>query len=374
MTALYLGWARETAAWLSANPAAHDLFNSAVRTPHDLLDAHFGGGDVLQDGSKMGVAWGHPGLVAALSARYDIEDAGRVLVTAGASNAFVLVARALVRAGDAVVVETPVYEPFVTVLNDQGAALAFVARQAADGFALDVDALAAAVTPQTRLIVLTNLHNPSGALMDAETLAQVAAIAREAGAFVCVDEVYRDLAAGASVSAVSVAPDVCITIGSATKSYGLGALRAGWIITPGALVAALRQAHITYECSLSPYPQAMAARVFGDYYAAYRAHTDAVMAYNTAITFRALRKMERAGLIEGNIPPYGCVAFPRVVGVEDTAALAAWLRDEYGVVVAPGRFFRAPGHIRVGFGGDSTRLAGSLARLGDGLAAYSSGG
>jgi aspartate/methionine/tyrosine aminotransferase len=127
---------------------------------------------------------------------------------------------------------------------------------------------------------------------------------------------------------------------------------------------------VTYECSLSPYPQAMAARLFSGHYADYRAHTDAVMAYNTAITFRAFRKMARAGLIEGDIPPYGCVAFPRVVGVKDTSALAAWLRDEHRVVVAPGVFFRAPGHIRVGFGGDSTRLVDSLARLGEGLAAY----
>jgi aspartate/methionine/tyrosine aminotransferase len=251
---LYLMWARETAAWLGANPDAYDLFSSAIQTPHALMERHIeahGALDLLTGGGKLSASWGHPAFTGALARIYGVDDPARILVTAGASNAYLLVVRALVAPGDHVILETPVYEPFVTVPTDQGAAITYLERRPSQNYALDVDALAAAVTPQTRLIVITNLHNPSGALTGAETLHQVADVARRVGAYVLVDEVYRDLAGAAAPCAAALSPDVFITISSATKAYGLGTVRAGWVIAPPELVPLLREKHVTYECSLS---------------------------------------------------------------------------------------------------------------------------
>src|SRR5690606_32811025 len=76
------------------------------------------------------------------------------------------------------------------------------------------------------------------------------------------------------------------------------------------------------------------------------------------------------GLIEGQAPRFGCIAFPRLTGVADTAVFADWLAREHGVIVAPGRYFGAPGHIRVGFSRAPEGLDLALERLGRGLRAY----
>jgi aspartate/methionine/tyrosine aminotransferase len=373
MRPLYLIWTRNTAEWVAQHSDAHNLLNSSIATPHDLLEQHItdaGPLHLLRGGDKNKSSWGSPALRKAIAERYGVDDPGRILVTAGASSAFVLVARALVGAGDHVIVEHPVYEPFVTVLADQGAEISYLARDPANDYAIDINQLRELVRPETRLIVLTNLHNPSGYAISPETMATVAEIARSVGAKVVVDEVFRDLSPHSTEPINITAPDVGITISSLTKAYGLGALRAGWIIAPDDLIPALQEKHVTYECSLTAPAQAIAAIAFGEHYTDYRAHTDAMMAFNYPIAFRAFRKMQVGGLIEGDIAPNVNVAFPRVVGVEDTFAMVRWLRDERGVLVAPGVFFGAPGYIRVCVGGESHRLSAALNALTAGLATY----
>ena len=84
---------------------------------------------------------------------------------------------------------------------------------------------------------------------------------------------------------------------------------------------------------------------------------------------RTAEALVRAGLLEGEIPPYGCMYFPRVPGVDDTRALARRLFERHGVLVAPGEYFGAPGHLRIGFGADPRTVEAGLVRLAEGLAA-----
>jgi aspartate/methionine/tyrosine aminotransferase len=78
--------------------------------------------------------------------------------------------------------------------------------------------------------------------------------------------------------------------------------------------------------------------------------------------------MVAAGRLDGTIPPYGCMCFPRVVGVSDTRALARVLLRDFDVLVAPGEYFGLPGHIRIGFGAEANGIPVGLERLSAGLA------
>ena len=158
-------------------------------------------------------------------------SADDVLVTAGAAEANYLAMRQLLEPGDQVVTETPGWPQVGVLAKAVGAELVSVRRREEDGWALDLDALAGAVTASTRLIFLTNPNNPTGRLMAADDLVRIAAIADRVGAWLLVDEVYAglewDAARAPSVAGIY---ERGITTGSVSKALGLQGLRTGWMI------------------------------------------------------------------------------------------------------------------------------------------------
>ena len=138
---------------------------------------------------------GWPPLVQAIARRYGVET-NRVATAPGASGANFLALAALLRHGDTVLAEWPGYDPHAGAARLLGAEVNTFARGWDRGFALDPDAVSAALTPDTRVIALTNLHNPSGAYAEPDALAEVGELARTVGAKVLVDEVYLDALEG----------------------------------------------------------------------------------------------------------------------------------------------------------------------------------
>ena len=138
-------------------------------------------------------AYGWPPLLQRLAAKCGVSP-DNVVAAMGTSMANHLALATLAGPGDEVVIERPAYDPMVSVARYLGAEVRRFDRRAEDGFAVRPDEVARAVTPRTKAIVLTNLHNPSSALIDTATLRRVGAIARDAGARVLVDEVYLDSA------------------------------------------------------------------------------------------------------------------------------------------------------------------------------------
>src|SRR5438128_9787098 len=145
-----------------------------------------------------------------------------VTMADGTSMANMLAMAGLIAPGDEVLIEHPVYEPLVAAARFLGAEVRHFARQGPE-FALDPAAVDAAVTARTTLIVLANLHNPTGNLADTETLRAIGAL----GPRVLIDEVYLD-AAGQPTAALLGEAFVCTS--SLTKVYGLSGLRCGWIL------------------------------------------------------------------------------------------------------------------------------------------------
>src|SRR5918997_6434230 len=179
----------------------------------------------LEDLELSGPSWyGYEPLQAALAAKCQVPPECVVAAT-GTSMANHLVMAALLEPGDEVLIERPAYEPLVAVAQYLGAKVRRFARAFEDGFAVDPGLLERSVSARTRLIVLTNLHNPSGALADEGTLRRVQAVARGVGARVLVDEVYLETLFDEAPRSAFHLGDEFIVTSSLTKVYGLGGLR-----------------------------------------------------------------------------------------------------------------------------------------------------
>ncbi|MFM9107098.1 MAG: aminotransferase class I/II-fold pyridoxal phosphate-dependent enzyme, partial [Chloroflexota bacterium] len=131
-------------------------------------------------------------------------DAGDVLLTVGAAGALFLVATALLEPGDRLVVALPNYASNLETPRAIGAEIVPLGLRFEDGWRVDIERLAALVTPGTKLVSLTTPHNPTGTELGADELRAIAAIAERAGAWLLVDETYRELAAAPGPLAASL--------------------------------------------------------------------------------------------------------------------------------------------------------------------------
>src|SRR5215471_6761375 len=178
----YMHWAKTRAR------VKYDLALSGIlNLPFGELEATIEDIDINGDNS-----YGYGPLVDALAAHANVAADRVVTISGGTSMANHLAMAAAVDFGDEVLIEQPTYEPLLALAEYFGARIKRFARRAEDGFRVDLEDLHSKISPATRLIVLTNLHNPSSALVDEETLRRIGEIAKGAGARVLVDEVYLE--------------------------------------------------------------------------------------------------------------------------------------------------------------------------------------
>ena len=183
-------------------------------------------------------SYGYPPLKQAIAEQYGV-DADSVVTAEGTSMANYLAMATLLEAGDEVVIEHPAYGLLVDAARYIGASVKRFARREENGYAVDPEEVRRAVTPRTRLIVLTNLHNPSSVLTPGAVLREVADIARSVGARLLVDEVYLDAVyRDTPPTAFRMGPEVLVT-NSLTKVYGLSGLRCGWVLAEPDLARAM---------------------------------------------------------------------------------------------------------------------------------------
>lgn len=305
--------------------------------------------------------YGFPPLQAALAGAFHVAEAS-IVTAIGTSLANHLAIAAIIEPGDEVAFEWPTYEPMLSTAEYLGARIVRFPRPAAEGFLIDLDALARAVTSRTRLIVFANLHNPSGAYTDTATLREIGAIADRVGAKVLVDEVYLDAVFDrAPPSAFHLGPTFVVT-GSLTKVYGLSGLRCGWIFAEPGLAHRIWRLNDLY----GNIPAHSAERLS----VAALARLDRLRERARAIV-EANRALVRSFLgsrsdLEGEWLPHGTTAFPRVSS-GDVTRLCDVLRHRYDTTVVPGHFFEQPDRIRLGMGGRTDELREGLDRLGRAL-------
>src|SRR5512137_1601231 len=182
---------------------------------------------------------GSPRLRAAVAALYgDRITAGHVLTANGAIGANFLALYALVEPGSTLVSVVPTYQQLYSVPASLGAEVRHLRLREDDGYLPDVEELRRLTDERTRLIILNNPNNPTGALIDEPLLREIVEVARERDAWLFCDEVYRKLEHEAGTTAPSVADlyEKGVSSGSLSKSYSLAGLRTGWVAGPAEVV------------------------------------------------------------------------------------------------------------------------------------------
>ncbi len=348
----YMDWAKHRA------PARFDL--AASNLLGCSLDDLEGARDVLSlDGSNPD---GFPPLVEAIAAHSDVP-AERVVIGSGCSGANVLAIASAVGAGDDVVMETPHYDPIVGACRLFGASVSFFERRFEDGYQLDPDALRRAMTPRTRLVVLTNPHNPSGVVLDDDSIRAAAQVAADHGAALLVDEVYLDIVnilneGHTHTPATRLAPNA-ISTSSLTKSYGLNALRCGWAIGSADAAERMRRVRDVVD-GIGPVPIERLSVLAFDQMTRLAARARDLTAANLEV-FRSWAAGVPSLSLPG--PARATVAFPRVDGVADTRVLCEALLRDHDVAIVPGYFFGEPANIRISLAGRTEILREGLDRL-----------
>ena len=353
---IYITWAKRHAS------ARYNLANSGI-LGCDLNDLPITMDDVALNG------WNGEGfgpLKEAIAAKYGVT-ADQVVTEQGTSMSnFLAMATALER-GDEALVEQPAYEPLLSALDYLGAEIKRFPRSFENGYRIDVDELKRAITPRTRLIVITSPHNPSGVAVDQATLEQVGELALDAGARVLVDEVYRDiLFEDARPVAASLGPQF-ITTSSLTKSYGLSGLRCGWILCEPELAERMRRLNDLFGVVGSMPSDAMSAAAFRKL-DKLEARTRALIEPNMALVHAFLSEHE--DILECVIPARSMIVFPRLKNHDDSEPLHDLLR-RYETSIVPGKYFETPRHFRLGFAVKTEDVSTGLRNLSKALRAIS---
>lgn len=297
--------------------------------------------------NQYGPGGGEPELRAAVAAHqarhYGLhpDPAGEVLITTGATEAIAATVLALVDPGDEVLTLEPYYDSYAAVIAMAGARhVTAPLVPHPDGFRLDVEALRAAVTSRTRMILLNSPHNPTGTVLDEAELTAVALIAREHDLLVVTDEVYEHLTFdGAVHTPIATLPGMAertLTISSAGKTLSFTGWKVGWVTGPAALITAVRtvQQFLTYV-SGAPFQVAVAQ--------ALRDEDGLTGAWvrGLAVSLAARRDLLCAGLVDAGfevvVPrgTYFVVADGSPLGLDDGTDLCRRLPELAGVVGVP---------------------------------------
>ena len=305
---------------------------------------------------------GYAPLKEAIGAKYGV-GAEQVVLCEGTSFANFLACSTVLEPGDEVLIEQPTYEPLLAMIRYLGVTVKRFPRTLEGRYQIDPDGLGRLISSRTRLIVITSPHNPSGVVADPASLSRIAEIAERAGAWVLLDEVYRDvLLEEAPPSAVHLGPRVIAT-SSLTKSYGLGGLRCGWVLCEETLAERMRRLNDLMGVEGPAPSQAMAFAAFRAL-PALEARVRALIEPNARLAHAFLR--EHADLLECVVPPRSSFVFPRLRHSESSDLLHDRLRERETSIV-PGRFFENPRHFRLGFAVATPDVAEGLRRLSETL-------
>jgi len=314
-------------------------------------------------GMKMtyGDIKGSPRLLSAISGLYERQSLDNILVTHGTIGANMLVHRALVGAGDRVVTIVPTYQQHYSIPASLGADVHPLHLRAADAYQPDLNALAALVTPDTKLIAINNPNNPTGALMDRATLSSIADIARAADAWVLSDEVYRgtnQTGDGMTASIADIYEKGVATAGM-SKAFSLAGLRLGWIAGPDAVIEAAL-IHRDYDT--------ISVGKIDDYFATMALeHKDRILARSQQITRDNLAILSAWVASEPQIswvkPQSGTVTLLTYDMPTPSYDLCVDILEKTGVLFTPGSAFDMEGTVRIGFANPTRDLQGGLARM-----------
>jgi arginine:pyruvate transaminase len=313
---------------------------------------------------------GFPALREAIAARVARRTgrpcgADNVAVVPGAQGGLYCAVQCLAGPGDEIIVPEPIYATYEGVAGASGASLVTVPLRPEAGFHPDLEAIAAAVTPRTRMIWINTPHNPTGAVFTRGEIEAIAGLCRRHDLWLLSDEVYEDLAfARPHVGAWSLPgmQDRTIVVSSLSKSHALPGFRLGWVVGPPALARHLHNLLLSMTYGSPAFIQDGALRALtGDLPEIAALRDD--YRRRAALTADILRDAPRCRVVP---PEGGMFVLLDVRGTGLTsAAFAARLLGAEGVAVLPCDGFgpSAAGHLRIALCASEARLADAAERI-----------
>src|SRR5215467_992338 len=302
-------------------------------------------------------SYGYGPLQKAIATHHGV-DHDCVVESAGTSMANNLAMAAIIEPVDEVLIEHPAYGPILDTARYLEANVKRFARTSDTGWIIDSGEILRAITPKTRLIVITNLHNPTSALTPDSVLREVGEIAHDVGARVLVDEVYLDAVYQRTPrTSFHLGPEFVVT-SSLTKVYGVSGLRCGWILARPELAWKMRRLNDLYSAT-PVYPgQLLAVAVFK--------HLNLLREKARGIV-EADRKLLRDFLIKQSglsavWTDWGTTSFVQLEKGNADDFLER-LRTKFETSAVPGRFFEMPDHFRIGLGVNTEMFAEGLNRI-----------
>jgi aspartate/methionine/tyrosine aminotransferase len=338
------------------NFPAPDLIKQAARS---AIDA---------DLNQYARGAGHPRLVNALAAVYGplfertLDPLQEIVVTVGATEGIFATIQALIDPGDEVILIEPFYDSYPASIIMAGGTPVYVPLRAPTGavaaadWQLDMDELAAAFTPRTRMLILNTPMNPVGKLFSRQELEMIARLACEHEILVLSDEVYEWMiypAAGRVVEHVRIATlpgmwERTVTLGSAGKTFSVTGWKIGWAIAPQHLAHAVLMAHQWIPFAVAtPLQEAVAVALeravdedyFGWLGAMYQAKRDKLLAALTAVGLTPVAPDGSYFVLFDT----GQLDVPVASGARRDVAVCRWLTTEVGVAaIPPSPFYSVP--------------------------------
>jgi aspartate/methionine/tyrosine aminotransferase len=299
--------------------------------------------------------FGAPDLRAAIASTYESRADEDILCFAGAEEGLYVAMQVLLEPGDHAIVVTPNYQAAETVPLSL-CAVSGVPLEPHDNWSLDIDKVAAAIRPKTRMISINFPHNPTGKILERDRFDALVELCRRHGLWLFGDEVYRPLGPVGAVHLPQVA-DVYergVSLGVMSKAYGLAGLRIGWLASGDRdfLQRCERFKHYLSICNAGPSERlaliALKAR-------------EPILVRNRAIVDANLTLLDGffaawPDLFEWARSDGGCVGYPRYLGKDGVDAFAARLAEEAGVLVLPSGIYHSElgptptDRFRIGFG------------------------
>jgi aspartate aminotransferase len=301
-----------------------------------------------------------------------------VVVSAGAKHTLFNIAQVLFDHGDEVVIPTPAWVSYADQARLNGALPVLVPCAESDGFLVQPEALAAAITQRTKAVVLCTPSNPTGAAYDARALEGIAEVLRTTSALVIVDEIYGELLydGRSRTSLLSVAPDLrdrIAIVDGVSKRFAMTGYRVGWALMPRSLARACEVLQSQATTSISA-PSQLAAQAAlkgpesGDADAGVRAMRDELGARRDYLlrelgAIEGLRVPRPDGAFYLFVSVHGLLGPATSRGFADDVAVAQYLLDVARVATVPGSAFHAPGYLRLSYATAQRDLERAVARI-----------
>jgi aspartate/methionine/tyrosine aminotransferase len=323
--------------------------------------------DELQEILKIGLGYsqtnGTPQLRQTIAGLYPGASAEQVLTTAGSSEANFLLMWSGIEPGDEVIFMMPNYMQMWGLLRGFGARVTPFWLREGLGWAPDLDELDRLASEKTKLIIVTNPNNPTGAVLSREAMTAIIKQADKVGAWIIADEIYQGAEREGPVTTSFWGKyDKVVVVNGLSKAYGLPGIRIGWIVGPEDLIKKTWPYHDYTTISPSILSDRLARIALSP------ANREKILKRTKAIlkkNYPLLRSwLEKAGELFSFIPPQaGAIAFVRYNLKVNSTELVTRLIREKSVLIVPGDHFEMDHHLRFGFGSEPDYLQNGLSRV-----------